>query len=189
MLVLESFRLEVSMKKWFVIGAILFTSVAIASEVTFAFKSNRRVVDTITKNGKQLAEVGELAWALGVQYTQQGSSIELVLGRKAKITVTGSGGGQFDWVYVDPFVVAKGLGYSAKFEKITDPKTKVQSEVIRLEYTQKISCKDFIYWQDAQKFYLASAKKITEDREERDPFNLGAGRDGSPCDELPRLPN
>jgi hypothetical protein len=177
------------MKKWFlVLGIFSLTSLVLANELTFQFRGNKRVVDTIVKNGKELAEVGELAWALGVQYKVQGSSVTMYLGRKAKITLDGSGGGKFDWIYVDPMLAAKGLGYTLKLEKVTDPKTKIQLDVINIRYPLKIVCGDFVYWQDAQRFYVASTNAIAVENADRDPFNLDLGKDGSACDELPKLP-
>jgi hypothetical protein len=175
-------------KRFLVLGIFSMTSLILANELTFQFRSNKRVVDTIVKNGKELAEVGELSWALGVQYTVQGSKVTMYLGRKAKITLTGSGGGKFDWIYVDPLLAAKGLGYTIKLEKVTDVKTKVQLDVVSVHYPLKIVCADFIYWQDALKFYVASTNVLSPENAERDPFNLDRSKDGSPCDDLPKLP-
>ncbi len=175
------------MKKWFlVLGAGLMVSVALASEVTFMFKSNKRVVDSITKNNKVLVEVGELSFALGVQHNTSGDNTTFYLGRKAKTTVPSVQSGERNWEYVDPYMVAKNLNYSIKLEKITDAKTKVQSEVLVVNYTQKITCDDFIFWQDAQKFFNASSNLIATDFEQRDPYNIDKSKDGLACEFLPR---
>jgi hypothetical protein len=174
------------MKKRMVIcGFVLFSSV-LAGTVTIQFKSNKRPVDTILKNGKLLVEAGELSFGLGVQYMTKAGITTFTLGRKAKTSVPSSKGGTLDWDYVDPFEVAKNLLYSAKLEKVTDAKTKVVTEVLMINYSQKITCNDFEFWEDAQKFFNASANILAQDFDQRDPFNIDPGKDGLACEFLPR---
>jgi hypothetical protein len=174
------------MKKLVLVGILALASTALATAVTIQFKSNKRIADTITKNGKLLVEVSELSFALGVQFSTKGDSTTFILGKKAKITVPSNKGGTLDWDYADPFEVAKSLAYSAKLEKITDSKTKMVSEVLLVDYPQKISCTDFMYWEDAQKFFNASANNLAQDFDQRDPYNIDRGKDGLACEFLPR---
>jgi hypothetical protein len=174
------------MKKSLVICGFFLLSSVLAGAVTIQFKSNKRSVDTILKNGKLLVEVGELSFGLGVQYVTKAGTTTFTLGKKAKTSVPSSKGGAYDWDYVDPFEVAKDLSYSAKLEKVTDAKTKVVSEVLMINYLQKITCNDFVFWEDAQKFFNASANILTQDFDQRDPFNIDPGKDGLACEFLPR---
>ncbi len=174
------------MKRLVLVGIIALASTAFASAVTIQFKTNKRNADTITKNGKLLVEVSELSFALGVQYATNANSVTFMLGRKAKTTVPSFKGGTLDWDYVDLFEVAKNLAYTAKLEKLTDAKTKAVSEVLMVDYPQKILCTDFIYWDDAQKFFNASADNLARDFDQRDPYNLDRGKDGLACEFLPR---
>jgi hypothetical protein len=146
-------------------------------------------VDSIVVNDKLFAEVGELAYAFGFMYTTSGNTITAYIGTKAKTTIQARKGGQLDWLYVDPLELAKNLGYSAKLEKVTDQKTKLERDVLNIEYKQKISCSDFKFWEDAQRFYLASSGSNTVNARERDdidPYKLDRGLDGLACEFLPR---
>jgi hypothetical protein len=174
------------MKKLVWVSILALTSTALASAVTIQFKNNKRTADTITKNNKLLVEVSELSFALGVQFSTKNDITTFTLGKKAKTSVISSKGGTLDWDYVDPFEVAKNLAYSAKLEKITDSKTKVVSEVLIVNYPLKISCTDFLYWEDAQKFFNASANNLATDFDQRDPYNIDRGKDGLACEFLPR---
>lgn len=170
------------MKKLIVVVAVLLFSSAVAGIVTIQFRGKSRPVDTLEKGSTLLLESGEFAWGLGVQSIVQGNKITFYLGRKAKITVDATLG-KNDWLYVEPYAVAKALGYTVKLEK-KDGKN--PTDVLTVNYPSKIACADFATYEDANKFYRASSNLIGQSFEDRDPYNLDRGKDGSACDELPK---
>lgn len=174
------------MKKSIAVLVILVLTTALADAITVKFRTNSREVDTIEKNGKTLADIGELSFALGVQYSVSGNNVTVYLGKKIKTVVTGSLGGRFDWVYVDPILVAKNLGYSSKLETITNA-SKVSTDVLTVNYAGAVKCEDFSYWEDAQKFFTASSNLTAREFDDRDPYKLDRGKDGTACEFLPRM--
>jgi hypothetical protein len=167
-------------------AVLLLSSSAFASFLTTQFYKRQREVDVILKDNKLLAEIGELSYALGIQYTVNDAEVSAYLGSKAKTTVPATKNQSTGWYYVDPLLLGKNLGYRLKLEKVTNQKTKALEDVLKIEYAKKIGCNDFKVWEDAQKFFLASSLITATDFEERDPFNLDRGKDGAACENLPR---
>jgi hypothetical protein len=178
------------MKKVAAALAVVLGSSVLAGVLHTKFLFGKRTVDSIVVNGKLLAEVGELAYAFGYMYTVSGTTVTAYIGTKASTTIQASRGGQLDWLYIDPLLLAKNLGYTAKLGKTTDPKTKLEQEVLTIEYKQKITCNDFKFWEDAQRFYKASSSTSviggSPDFQDQDPYNLDRSKDGAACESLPR---
>ncbi len=172
------------MKKVVIILITTLISSALASTLTIQFRSVARVVDTIEKNGKLLSEAGELGFGFGIGMTVQGDKIKFYLGKKAQVVVDSTQSGNLGWQYVDALAVAKGLGYTAKLEKVTDKNG--SRDVLNINYPQKITCEDFTYWEDAQKFYNASSNWRSEKFDEQDPYNIDRSKDKLACENLPR---